>query len=86
MTAHALQGIRDECFEAGMDDYVTKPVQSAELFRVLESVVAEHPGSAGAFADAAARSRGRPRRRPRRLAETGRNGLPSLFAAVRAMT
>jgi two-component system sensor kinase len=42
MTAHAVQGCRDRCLEAGMDDYIAKPIQPAELFRVLESVAAKY--------------------------------------------
>ena len=36
MTANAMAGDRELCLKAGMDDYVAKPVQSEELFAVLE--------------------------------------------------
>ena len=36
MTAHAMTGDRERCLEAGMDDYVAKPVRSQTLVEVLE--------------------------------------------------
>ena len=36
MTAHALQRDREVCLAAGMDDYVTKPIEVAALVAVLE--------------------------------------------------
>jgi signal transduction histidine kinase/DNA-binding response OmpR family regulator len=36
MTAHAMQGDRDRCLAAGMDDYISKPLRSDALAAVLE--------------------------------------------------
>ena len=36
MTAHAIQGDREHCIEAGMNDYITKPVSPRALMEALE--------------------------------------------------
>ena len=36
MTANTLQGDRDACMRAGMDDYISKPVKLEDLVNVLE--------------------------------------------------
>ncbi|WP_417067248.1 response regulator [Niveibacterium terrae] len=46
MTAHAMRGDRERCLEAGMDDYVVKPLKPADLFATIRRVVAEpEPGA-----------------------------------------
>ena len=38
MTANAMQGDRDMCIAAGMDDYVTKPIRVEQLVEALNHV------------------------------------------------
>jgi PAS domain S-box-containing protein len=45
MTANVMVGDREKCFEAGMDDYISKPIRRAELNVVLEKFVPEAPSS-----------------------------------------
>jgi signal transduction histidine kinase/DNA-binding response OmpR family regulator len=38
MTAHALQGDKERCLSAGMDDYISKPIQTNEFFATIEKI------------------------------------------------
>ena len=39
MTAHAMTGDREMCLEAGMDDYITKPIKRETVFKMIEKWV-----------------------------------------------
>jgi CheY-like chemotaxis protein len=36
MTANAMQGDREKCIEAGMNDYVTKPIRKNRVLTLIE--------------------------------------------------
>jgi PAS domain S-box-containing protein len=38
ITAHALKGDRERCIEAGMDEYVQKPIDAEKLYAVIEKL------------------------------------------------
>ncbi|MDM8537075.1 response regulator, partial [Desulfobacterales bacterium HSG17] len=39
MTAHAMKGDRERCIEAGMNDYISKPIKPQELLQKLDEQV-----------------------------------------------
>ncbi|HEY2249869.1 MAG TPA: response regulator, partial [Planctomycetaceae bacterium] len=39
MTAHAMKGDRERCLEGGMDAYVSKPIQTQDLFLAIAALV-----------------------------------------------
>jgi CheY-like chemotaxis protein len=39
MTAHAMKGDMERCIEAGMDDYISKPIHTDELLAVISRSV-----------------------------------------------
>ncbi|MBH9551394.1 hybrid sensor histidine kinase/response regulator [Inhella gelatinilytica] len=47
MTANVLEGYRERCFEAGMDGYVSKPIQTELLVLELQRVLGERPPASG---------------------------------------
>lgn len=42
ITANALEGDREKCLEAGMDDYIAKPIQKKELTGILNKYQPSH--------------------------------------------
>jgi hypothetical protein len=51
MTANALKGDREKCLAAGMNDYISKPVDRRELFRVLGKYLHKEESATGPATD-----------------------------------
>jgi PAS domain S-box-containing protein len=43
MTAHAMKGDRERCLEAGMDSYISKPLNPQRLYEIIDGLIA--PGN-----------------------------------------
>ena len=60
MTAHAMRGDRERCLEAGMDEYLSKPIQAQLLYAVVENVPVETREESGDSASPAAQGEALP--------------------------
>jgi CheY-like chemotaxis protein len=69
MTAHALKGDRELCLEAGMDEYISKPISAEQLYDALEKL-AEPSASPEAADSPASQSPAEPPQAP--LSDGGR--------------
>jgi CheY-like chemotaxis protein/HPt (histidine-containing phosphotransfer) domain-containing protein len=47
VSAHAMKGVREQCLEAGMDDYVSKPIRDEELLTAMRHVLPQPESAAG---------------------------------------
>jgi CheY-like chemotaxis protein len=48
MTAHAMKGDRQRCLDAGMDEYISKPIKPGELYVLLQRLLCVEPADESA--------------------------------------
>ncbi len=60
MTAHAMRGAREECLAAGMNDYVTKPIDTKQIFAVMARWLKDRIAAGGGREIAPPRPEARP--------------------------
>ena len=54
MTAYATEGDRERCLDAGMDDYVSKPISASKLFQAIDALVPAEPETQASPSDSPA--------------------------------
>jgi CheY-like chemotaxis protein/HPt (histidine-containing phosphotransfer) domain-containing protein len=54
MTAYATEGDRERCLDAGMDDYVSKPISASKLFQAIDALVPVEPDTQASPSDSPA--------------------------------
>jgi DNA-binding response OmpR family regulator len=64
MTAHAMAGDRERCLQAGMDDYVSKPIHAEPLLEMLQKWASMSDASPEAEGDPAPSATTTPLRYP----------------------